>query len=370
MIKCRLQPNQCPLCLSIDRSSPIWSSVSPVHQHVFYDSIEKATSSLSGKLDMRECTKCGFVYNECFDGSLLEYDPSYNSRVVSSAYSSYMDSLIGYLIDECWVAGKTVIDVGSGSGLFIESLVVRGNNIGYAVDPRYSERYVQWSGKLTFIPEYLKPGLDIPKADVIICRHLIEHIEDPVGFMMLLRQYLKDETSRIFIETPDVKWILNNSVFYDFFYEHCSLFSSRSLSYLADVCGIDIYDQKHLFGGQFLLAEFREPPSSGKMEASLDRCSNFIEGVSKTSKVVVVGASGKSVSFINKVDPFRKYISFVIEDNKEKHGKFIPTTGHEVRPFDAIYDGGKYTVLVLNPIYYMEVCRKTISYNNVRVVAL
>jgi hypothetical protein len=57
------------------------------------------------------------------------------------------------------------------------------------------------------------------RADAIVLRHVLEHIQDPVDF---LRQ-LKDANGgqgRIYIEVPCFDWICRHRAWFDIFYEH------------------------------------------------------------------------------------------------------------------------------------------------------
>jgi hypothetical protein len=81
-------------------------------------------------------------------------------------------------------------------------------------------------GRLRFQQGFYDATSAKVSADVLICRHVIEHVADPCE---LLRTFYRSNI-QIVVETPCLDWILRNQVFWDLFYEHCSLFTSESLA--------------------------------------------------------------------------------------------------------------------------------------------
>jgi hypothetical protein len=63
--------------------------------------------------------------------------------------------------------------------------------------------------------------------------------------------------ARVFIETPNLEWILDGQVIWDLCYEHCSLFSPGALARALTEAGFAVERIDHVFGGQYLFAEAR-----------------------------------------------------------------------------------------------------------------
>lgn len=56
-------------------------------------------------------------------------------------------------------------------------------------------------------------------VDAILCRHVIEHIPNPLILLKSLRKTLvHSPNARVFFETPCVDWIFNNKIMFDFFF--------------------------------------------------------------------------------------------------------------------------------------------------------
>jgi 2-polyprenyl-3-methyl-5-hydroxy-6-metoxy-1,4-benzoquinol methylase len=172
----------------------------------------EAREVLRGDLTLVECEDCGFVFNETFDDSLLSYGARYNnSQMASPSFDKYVDSIVEHLDLETQV----VCEIGCGNGAFLKKLGAAGiTGVGY--DPSCKPYQ---DGITMLVPGYYD-GL---WCDIIVCRHVIEHVADPLA---LIRSC---NAPRVFFETPNFDWIVENNSWWDFFYEHCNYFSAESL---------------------------------------------------------------------------------------------------------------------------------------------
>ena len=102
-------------------------------------------------------------------------------------------------------------------------------NTGVGFDPAYRGPDVDCSGRARFERRFYGPECADTAADVVVCRHVIEHVPRPVELLRTVRQALAASPhARVYLETPDAAWILRNQVLCDLFYEHCSLFTAPS----------------------------------------------------------------------------------------------------------------------------------------------
>jgi hypothetical protein len=160
-------------------------------------------------------------------------------------------------------------------------------------------------------------------------------------------------------------------VIWDFFYEHCLLFTSKSLGLAFRRSGFAVERVEHMFGGQYLWLEARVAdvdetlPASGETvqmatayaaeerklrEASLARLGDL----GQNGKMALWGAGAKGATFANLVDPNCTLIDCLVDLNPNKQGRFIPGTGHPiVHPADLPARQVKNAVL-MNPNYRLE----------------
>ncbi|MBS7351129.1 MAG: class I SAM-dependent methyltransferase [Comamonas sp.] len=256
-----MKQHLCPVCESMRMRPFLQRSQVPVHQNLVATGQEAARMVTRGELNLVVCEDCGFVFNQAFDLSRLSYGEDYDNTQCCSAYfDAYLDGLVQDMVERQSVRNCTVVEVGCGKGQFLRKLVTYpgANNIGYGFDPSYVGPTSDLGGKLQFCICYYDESCTDIATDVVVCRHVIEHVPEPVEILRSVRAALASSPkARVFFETPCVEWILRHRVIWDFFYEHCSLFTAQSLGLAFRRAGFVVERVEHIFGGQYLWLEAR-----------------------------------------------------------------------------------------------------------------
>jgi SAM-dependent methyltransferase len=344
---------------------------------------KSAISVQRGNLHLSCCRSCGFIFNSAFQENLVMYGNTYDNRQHFSEYfHQYMKKISEFLIQKKGVTNSRIIEVGCGDGTFLRLLLddERNRNTGIGFDPSYRGPETDCNGRVRFIIDYYDQKYADLCADVVVSRHVIEHIADPVKFLIRIRDSLgKQEDSTIFLETPDVKWILKNNTFWDFCYEHCSYFSPESLSSALKFAGFRSVELIKTFNGQYMLSVAKPSEKKSDNESrdqSKNKISDFAEkyaqheqdfvekdrsvlkNLSRTGNIFLWGAGAKGVMYANMIDPNSKFISGIVDVNPDKQGGFIPGSGHKViSPNDLPQSG---SVIIMNENYTEEI-KKQIS---------
>lgn len=362
----------CPLCNSNDISLFLQRTGVPVHQNLLLNSPEQARSITCGDLEMMVCANCGFVFNRTFDHSLLQYGEGYdNNQACSSSFQQHLDELVTLLLDEKGVRGKQIVEVGCGQGSFLRRLVQEGGNVGVGFDPSYIGLKEVPGSQTRFESRYYNENCTDVPADIVVCRHVIEHVPDPVALLRSVRAAIGERVNaKVYFETPCVDWILGNTVVWDFFYEHCSLFTAGSLSTAFQQAGFRVDEVRHVFGGQYLWLEASPVESNvicqgdntsvlatvyAMEEQSMQQqWQQRIAGLSTEGKVSLWGAGAKGTTFANLIDPGCDLIDSLVDLNPNKQGKFVAGSGHPiVDPLQLGFRGVRHAVL-MNPNYRDE----------------
>jgi SAM-dependent methyltransferase len=366
----------CPVCGARSLNEFLVRDQVPIHQNYLIRDQASAMSVPRGTLALTVCEQCGFIFNRAFNPSQPIYGEDYeNTQACSPSFSEYMDGLVQHLIEERNVRNCRVVEVGSGNGLFLRKLVTHqgADNYGYGFDPSYSGPPIEFDGRLRFFTQYYDAECaDIP-ADVVVSRHVIEHVPRPLELLQNIKKALANASgARIFFETPCVEWILRNQVIWDFFYEHCSYFSADSLTTAFCVAGFNVRDVTHVFGGQYLWLEATlstaELPISkrpgeisamahefARAEVSLKlNWEQKIQALAAHGKVALWGAGAKGVTFANLVDPERCLIDCIVDLNPLKQGHFVPGTGHPIVSHLDLPARQVTSAILMNPNYRDE----------------
>jgi hypothetical protein len=157
---------------------------------------------------------------------------------------------------------------------------------------------------------------------------------------------------------------------WDFFYEHCSLFTPHSLGLALARARFGVTGVSHVFGGQYLWAEGTaagggSPHGTGEAVARLaaefgaaerERVADWHALVGELrgrGPVYAWGAGAKGVTFCNLADPDATRLAGVVDVNPAKQGKFLPGTGHAILLPEAA--AAAHAVLMFNPNYVAEV---------------
>lgn len=365
----------CPICISKAGQRFLLRDNVPVQQNILVATFEAARNVPRGKLDLHVCEDCGFVWNAAFDLGLLDYGTDYdNTQSCSSAFDAYMDDLARELVEEHGLRNARVIEIGCGKGLFLRKLVTwpGGGNSGIGFDTSYVGPDRDLEGRLRFERRFYDETCGDVPADAVVCRHVIEHVPEPVALMQAVRAALASAPhARIWFETPCVDWILRGEVLWDFFYEHCSLFTAGSLSRLFRRAGFAVSSVRHIFGGQYLWLEARpgtveercEPQETSalaltygaKVDLLRRNWAARLANLSATGRVALWGAGAKGATFANLIDPNAVLIDCVIDVNPAKQGRFIPGTGHAILSPLNLAGRGVTHVLPMNPNYRAEI---------------
>ena len=332
-----------------------------------------------GTVALVSCSGCGFVWNAAFDPSLVAYDLDYESdQSQSETFLSHMNAIADRVLAALPGEGATILEIGCGQAAFLKLLAQRAGShrlVLHGIDPSYrgdvsSSDAVIWRRFMDedFIAE---TGL---KYEIIIARHVIEHIPDPVGFLSLIQQALAacNRPVRLFLETPCFEWIAKNRVLQDVFYEHVNYFTADTLSRALSRGGFRSVEICHVFDGQYLWAstlaagEGRCPPEEDKIDGALQMANAYGMSVvgelarwrgllGDRRKTAVWGAGAKGVTFAQLIDPHRLWIDCLIDVNPEKQGTFAPGSGHPIIAPSEAARREIQRIVVMNPKYAGEI---------------
>jgi len=364
----------CPLCSSIDVTPFFSRKQVPVLTNLLLEHQEAARQIQRGTIHLTVCQQCGFVFNRAFESASLYNDHYDNSQASAPSFVRYLDGRIHQILLAKPLRGGCVVEVGCGDGFFLRRLLEADiDAIGYGFDPSYRGPLSALDGRLHFQPCYYDEQCCEISADILVCRHVIEHIPQPLLFLTMIRRTLAHSPhAHVFFETPTIEWIFQNQVFWDIYYEHCSYFAAHTITLALELAGFRVERIEHIFGGQYLWIEAsvaQSEPSSAcpvlhpgslpTLAAQFERAAllraalwqSTIQTLRQEGPVALLGAAGKGVTLANLLDPTGELISCVVDVNPHKHHKYLPGTGHPIVPYEALRARGVTSALLLNPNY-------------------
>lgn len=372
---------RCPTCRRFGMFVFIEIRSLPVHSNLLWSGREAAVRAPRGDIQLGFCEACGLIYNVAFDDACLEYTQRYeNSLHFSPKFQEYAQALAARLIETYQLRGKEIIEIGCGKGDFLSMLCEAGGNTGLGVDPSCDEATEGEtpSASISFVRDFSSSTIAFRSADLICCRHTLEHIRDPRAFLLSVRRAMHHRMgTAVFFEVPNALFILRDLSIWDIIYEHCSYFSAASLTRIFEKTGFAVRKVYPAFRGQFLSLEafprpttHRENVNSDDQVASLAQLvlafgENYRNKVrtwndrlrrwqGTGTRLVLWGAGSKGTTFLNCVEASGQ-IEYVVDINPRKHGMYVAGTGQQIISPDVLPAYRPDVVLVMNPNYREEI---------------
>jgi hypothetical protein len=251
--------------------------------------------------------------------------------------------------------------------------------IGYdpAMRGRTAERK---SPAVQIVPELFNVDQSADSVDAIICRHVFEHLANPLEFLSKLRSNIGGQDTLMYFEVPNATQMLESVIVWDVIFEHFTYWTSASLSALFVGCGFNPLSVSADFGNQFLMLEARPSlwspqrsrPTRAEVRATKDQCSYFGEASTKLisccrtelrnlraqgRKAVVWGAGSKGITFANVVAGREPLLAGIIDINPVKQGKCVAFSGLPVLAPSQLSNLRPDLVILANENYTLEVSK-------------
>ncbi len=372
----------CTVCCSSPCMHVLTIPGVPVHCNILCQRSEEALRAPTASISLAFCPACGHLFNSAFDARLMKYGPGYeNSLHWSPRFQQYAGALASSLIARYALRHKNIIEIGCGSGEFLALLCERGRNRGWGFDPGCPDPADGSSAAnpVVLIRDSYSAKYANYHADLICCRHTLEHIEDPRAFVRRLREAVGERRkTTVFFEVPNMLFTIQDLGIWDLIFEHCSYFSRSSLVHLFSSSAFRVLRAGEGFGSQFLRIEAaparangasRPLPGpgwralAGKVERFRSRYTRKVESWRERlglagRRLVVWGAGSKGVTFLNTLG-VRDQIQYVVDINPRKHGMYVPGTGQRIVPPEFLREYRPKVVVVMNGIYRNEIRQLT-----------
>ena len=377
-----LQPKPCPVCQKSNGEIFLEMAEVPVHCNLLWSAKADAVDAPRGSIQLTFCPDCGFIFNAAFDPELMEYSQTYeNSLHFSPRFQNYAESLAKDLINRHKLKGKQIIDIGCGKGDFLKLLCKLGGNTGVGFDPSYEpelNKIGEEEKKITFVQDFYSEVYSDYQADLICCRHVLEHIQFPRNFLSVVRRAIGNRVATgVLFEVPNVIFTLRDLGIWDIIYEHCNYFSRFSLHHLFSACEFERIATKETFNEQFITLE-AFPASSRhdcdevnadgieevaglvdafgeKYRLKVEEWSEFLtRAATKGQRLVVWGSGSKGVTFLNTLQTHNQ-IEYVVDINPRKQGNYVAGTGQKIVPPEFLLEYQPDVIVIMNSVYKSEI---------------
>jgi SAM-dependent methyltransferase len=313
-------------------------------------------------LDFVCCTGCGHVFNAAFDYRHIPYSEKPNLMFnTGSGWSEFIASLrtsiLGRLPEK-----PVVVEVGCGDGSFLRDLAAarpEGRYIGF--DPHGLKQDLPG---IDFRAELFDAAIHLAqlRPDLIISRHVLEHLRNPLGFIQRISvaAALNELTVSAYFEVPCIDTALASYRTVDFYYEHSSQFTSHSFREMLVRSGAEILDVECGYSGEVIYGYVRLGKCPKAREIA-DQAAVFLDATSRAvgqiseqlarlhrsgASVAIWGGTGKAAAFMSRHAVDAERFPTVVDSDRAKVGSFVPGTGQEIRFRDWLLEHPAEVVII------------------------
>jgi SAM-dependent methyltransferase len=353
----------------------------PSHSVLLFESREDAVGYPRGSIRLGFCAGCGFIANLAVDPALQNYSRDCEeTQGFSPRFRAFADGLARELVERHDLHGRTILEIGCGKAEFLAELCRLGDNRGIGIDPAAVPERVDPAvrERVELIEDYFSERYGDLEADVLVCRHTLEHIPGTGDFMRLVRASVAGRPGTlVFFELPDVLRVLREAAFWDIYYEHCSYFTPGSLARLFRSSGFRVERLELAYEGQYILLEAHPGgdsvtetlPLEESVEEVAAEVARFRRRLAETvglwngrlasytregRRTVLWGSGSKGVAFLTMLGGASQ-VEYVVDVNPYRHGRHMPGTGQEIVAPAFLTEYRPKVVIAMNPIYLDEI---------------
>jgi hypothetical protein len=313
-------------------------------------------------LEFVQCVRCSHIFNAAFDYADVPYSSKPNLMFNrGAAWSRFIRDLQARIIASL-PAEPVVVEIGHGDASFLAALAElnpRGRYVGF--DPNGA---ADGTRNISLRAELFDPRRHLAelKPDLLVSRHVLEHLESPLGFLQAVAFAASGagRPARVYFEVPCADRLQETGRTVDLYYEHNSQFTTRSFTAMLEACGArdaevgHAYDREVLFAFGTLRAEDNCSETAEQSEryrratiASLAVIRAQLAGLAcAPGGVAIWGGTGKSAAFIARYGCDAERFPLVVDSDRAKAGTFVPGTGQEIRFRDWLKENPAATVIV------------------------
>jgi SAM-dependent methyltransferase len=255
-----------------------------------------------------------------------------------------------------------ILEVGSNDGSFLEVLRKEGYQKLLGVEPAQDAVEAARKRGVETVRAYFNEQTgrqlvtSFDQCDLFIARQVLEHVTDLQGFRCAM-QFVLREGGYALIEVPNFGFSQAASDYSAIWEEHVNHFTLETLHRFFDSAGIEmLHSETATFSGEILivLGKYSGKPSVATESAPTaelrsrafayrDRwpgfCGMLIQFLQEQRKagrkVAIYGAGCRACCLINYTS-IAPHVEFVVDDQAEKQGKYMPGSRLPILPSDAL----------------------------------
>ena len=313
-------------------------------------------------VDLFYCEDCGLIQLvDPIPPDKLYTEYNWLSSWKWNPHLSRLLSLIDKMFEGLEKTSK-IVEVGSNDGTFLEELRGRGYENFFGIEPTRDGQETAKKKGIETVRAYFTPetAQEIVAArgmcDLLVARQVLEHVVDLKDFREAITTILRPG-GYLLIEVPNFDFSLNTLDYSAIWEEHVNYFTLQTLKLFLANAGIRLlHSETAVFSGEalFVLGEYTGKASPCLLQEDREKLRaqalayrdywpvfrdtfiNYLQEYRHADKqIAVYGAGCRACSLINYAG-LSPYIDFLVDDQPEKQGKYMPGAHLPVMPGEAL----------------------------------
>lgn len=252
--------------------------------------------SKNGNFSLYECLKCDVQFWAPFKNPGVEWYESQEQYRVKEfkIYRGYHKKFLR--LHPVFSKNTRVLDLGCGSGEFLNELQKRGCEVwgvdSDRIDIELAKQQFELKNLYAMSFDDFFKKLGLPQFNIITFFEVIEHLDDPLGFIQKIKKFLKPD-GKIFLSTPSRERIMSDNYEWDFPPYHLTRWNETAIRKLLQKVNLKIISISYVDQFWHLFEMFR-----GKIKMNLvnktkraldvdEKNENKEQGVNNVKKVFV-----------------------------------------------------------------------------------
>jgi hypothetical protein len=310
------------------------------------------------------CTECWLVQTEDYAGikELFDSEYAYFSSF-STTWLRHAERYVAEMIERFELnASSNVIEVAANDGYLLQYVKAKGIPC-YGIEPTASTAAAACKKGIAIIGEFF--GTELARklvaqgkqADLMVANNVLAHVPNINDFVQGFSQLLKPQGVVTF-EFPHLMHLVEQTQFDTIYHEHFSYLSLIAVKRIFDCNGLQIFDIQEISTHGGSLRVFAQCKDTGKHNTTAkveslmaredsvgmktekyytdfqkradvikqDLIKFLMESKCQGKSVVAYGAAAKGNTLLNYAGVNSDLLSFVVDRNPAKQGKFLPGT--------------------------------------------
>lgn len=353
---------RCRCCANIITEKPSLSYKNMPGKAQNFPDINTVSDDKGMDIDVYQCPFCGLI--QILQEPVYYYKDVIRAVAVSEDMREFRKDYFKSFVAECQLQGKKIIEIGAGSGEYME-MMAQNNVRVYGLEHLHQSVEKAKSRGLQIFEGFVEDAdYKIPEApyDGFYIMNFLEHIPLPREFMKGIAANLKREAYGI-VEVPNGDFIIRNQMFSEFMLDHLAYFTKETLTLLLESSGFEIKSCQVIWKDYIISAivkkrnKFDANSFIVKQDNLVRAINDFLDDMKKNGKKVAVWGAGHQALATIAMAEMQDKIECVIDSANFKQNKYTPATHIPIYAPDKIDELDIGVILVMAGSYSDEVCR-------------